>query len=364
VHHSIYLEGFIAFTGGLAFLFALGEIITREKSNQSYIQALLFLLGGIFQTHTVLVGTDMILLFPHLYLIHLPLAAFLGALLKRYFSSIWREDKSFEKISFWEWLPSALVIVLLSPYYASNVETKRQLFLMFPTQGIPLPIKLAIAIVQLPTFYSIYYVFKQIFRYVGWKTIQSSAHFRLVLLVLSLSGISGLIGFITISLNSRYGLDIVSSIFGVLIIWVYFMRQRNPELMHEVKRIVLEAKKYQTTQLGSVNLEEIGAKLKHLMEEEKIYRDDELNLSELATQISLSPHQVSEYLNLHLGKNFFQFVNFYRIKEAKSLCTQEKEKTILSIAYEVGFPSKSTFYDAFRRETGMSPTEYRKKIKS
>ncbi|WP_246048038.1 AraC family transcriptional regulator [Leptospira ilyithenensis] len=364
MHHSIYIQGFIAFTGGLSFLFAIGEIITREKSYQSYIQALLFLLGGIFQTHTVLVGTDAILLFPHLYLIHLPLAAFLGALLKRYFSSIWREDKGFEKINFWELAPSAIIILLLLPYYASNADEKRLLFEKFPVQGIPLLIKLSIVIVQLPIFYSIYYVFKQIFRYVRWEMIQSSAHLRLVFLVLFISGVSGIIGFITISYNSRYGLDIVSSIFGVLIIWVYFMRQRNPELMHEVKRIVQDAKKYQTTQLSSVNLDEIGNGLKHLMEEEKIYREDELNLSELASRISLSPHQLSEYLNLHLGKNFFQFVNFYRIKEAKTLCAEKKEKTILSIAYEVGFPSKSTFYDAFRRETGMSPTEYRKKIKS
>lgn len=65
----------------------------------------------------------------------------------------------------------------------------------------------------------------------------------------------------------------------------------------------------------------------------------------------------------HLNKHFFDFVNEYRIEKAKELLThpERKEYTVLEILYEVGFNSKSSFNTAFKKRTGLTPTEYRRK---
>jgi AraC-like DNA-binding protein len=353
---------FIGFTGGVALLLTLGELVAKEKTTQVFIQASLFFLASIFQFHTYSVGMGSYVFFPHFYLTHLPFTALFGSVLFRYFSIFWTEGKNTVSFRWIELLPSLAVIALLSPFYFSSTDTKMQAILQFPQNGVPFRVKLAITIAVFPVFIATYYVFNQMFRYLRWKTVRESAHLRLVLYVIVIGAIASVVGLFTLYYHKRHGLEVVSGIIGILLIIVYLLRQRDPGMLGEINRIVIEEKKYQTSQLGSIDVKELGVKLNHLMEEKKFYRNDEISLSELAQELSVSQHQLSEFLNQHLGKNFFSFLNFYRIKEAKELCKNAQEKTILSIAYEVGFPSKSTFYDAFKRETGMSPTEYRKSV--
>ncbi|TGN19069.1 AraC family transcriptional regulator [Leptospira idonii] len=353
----------IGFSGGLAFLFCGGELVSKEKSTQTRIQAGLFFLAGIFQTHSFLVGIGGFHLFPHLYLIHLPFSAFFGALFKRYFDCLWSEENGQAGWGVLEFLPAVIVLSLLSSYYTSSAEEKMLLFRLYPQNGVPVVFKLAILTVVLPVFGSAYYVSRKIMESLRFETIKNSPQLRLVILVLGLSSLASLVGIVTLFFNARHGLDFVSCIVAFLLVLVYLLRLREPELFTEVKRIVQEEKKYQISQLKSVDIHSLGESLEKLVSEEKIYRNDELSLAELSGRLSVSPHQLSEYLNQHLGKNFFQYINYFRIQEAKELCRKNPEKTILSIAFEVGFPSKSTFYDAFRRETGMSPTEFRKNKK-
>jgi len=100
--------------------------------------------------------------------------------------------------------------------------------------------------------------------------------------------------------------------------------------------------------------------LSHLMDTERLYLDSELGLPQLAKSISLSPHDLSYLLNEGFGMNFFQFVNTYRIEEAKRLLLSEKHRhlNILGIAYSSGFNSKTTFNTAFKRSTGFSPSQF------
>jgi len=97
------------------------------------------------------------------------------------------------------------------------------------------------------------------------------------------------------------------------------------------------------------------------MIEEKLYRDEDLTLKKLADHLSLKPNQLSEFLNNHLNRNFNSYVNFYRVEEAKKILIEEMERTIISIAYLVGFNSKSVFNTSFSKFTGMSPAQYRKR---
>ena len=107
----------------------------------------------------------------------------------------------------------------------------------------------------------------------------------------------------------------------------------------------------------------VANKLTILLDKNKIYREDNLNLTELAMQIGISNHQLSEYLNQELKISFFQLIHRYRIEEAQERLLTHPDETILSIAYHVGYQSKSSFNDIFKKETGLTPTEFRKKRK-
>lgn len=119
------------------------------------------------------------------------------------------------------------------------------------------------------------------------------------------------------------------------------------------------AQKYEKSALDPDRAERIARKIEAAMSKDLLYRDPNLSLWDLAKHIGVTSHYVSQTLNTHLGKSFFELVNGWRIKDAiKQLTTTDA--TILVITYDVGFNSRSAFYKAFKRETGKTPTDLRK----
>lgn len=104
------------------------------------------------------------------------------------------------------------------------------------------------------------------------------------------------------------------------------------------------------------------ARVSHLMEEQKPYLQQDITIETLARKASLPERTLSRILNQHFGKNFFEFVNSYRIEEAKQLLTdpQYPGRTILELMNEAGFTSKSTFNTLFKKHVGQTPSQYRK----
>ncbi len=102
--------------------------------------------------------------------------------------------------------------------------------------------------------------------------------------------------------------------------------------------------------------------LEPLMQKEKIYTNPDLTLDLLAEKMGISPRTLSGVINGHYGCNFFEYVNNYRVQEAKRLlASQEFCKTsMLDIMYEVGFNSKATFNGFFKKSVGTTPSQYRK----
>lgn len=127
----------------------------------------------------------------------------------------------------------------------------------------------------------------------------------------------------------------------------------------------VRVKKYKTSTLDQDKAEEIVKKLIHLMEYEKVYRDEKVSLKSLAQELSTSYHQLSQVINEELHKNFFDLINSYRIAEAKKRLVDPKEETrsILAIAYDVGFNTKAAFNRVFKKYTHMTPSQFRKKFK-
>lgn len=122
-----------------------------------------------------------------------------------------------------------------------------------------------------------------------------------------------------------------------------------------------QLKKYTKSEIPADRIEKIIRQLYDLMIVEMLYRDNELDLQILSSRLGISNHNLSQILNQHIKENFYDFVNRFRVEEFK-LQLQNPEKShysLLAIAMECGFNSKAAFNAAFKKNTGMTPSEYR-----
>ncbi|MCC8411258.1 helix-turn-helix domain-containing protein [Mucilaginibacter sp. UR6-1] len=123
--------------------------------------------------------------------------------------------------------------------------------------------------------------------------------------------------------------------------------------------------KYQKSAIGQEFLSEIHSQVTRLMQQEKVFKDPELSLNELAEQLNIHPNTLSQVINTMENKNFYDYINDLRIEEFKLISIQpENQKfTLLAMAYEVGFNSKTSFNRNFKKKIGLSPTAYLKQQK-
>lgn len=111
------------------------------------------------------------------------------------------------------------------------------------------------------------------------------------------------------------------------------------------------------------DLIKIKTQLEETMEIQKPYLDSELNLIKLAEMVSVSTHHLSYVINTGFQKNFFQYVNEYRVQYAQTLLKDPNSKlSILGIAYESGFNSKTSFNTTFKKLTGQTPSEFKNRF--
>ncbi len=132
----------------------------------------------------------------------------------------------------------------------------------------------------------------------------------------------------------------------------------------EAAQSTKEQTKYERSGLSFEDAEQYKILLMQKMQKDELYLDCELTLPELAEHTGLTPHQVSQVINSQMNQNFFSFVNSYRIQMAKALMSDPETQNmpIVELAVEVGFKSKSSFYDAFKKATQMTPTQFKKSL--
>lgn len=123
-------------------------------------------------------------------------------------------------------------------------------------------------------------------------------------------------------------------------------------------------KKYATSGLTPENMKHLKASLDSLMKDKKVYLQEDLTLSMLADLLDTTTNHLSQVINSTYSRNFYDFINGYRIEYAKKLMEQKikLDTPILDVLLESGFKSSSTFYNAFKKETGLTPTQFKKSL--
>lgn len=187
-------------------------------------------------------------------------------------------------------------------------------------------------------------------------------NFYKVLLVINATGmffwmVSFLMRFIDPLGTSDYlGYQMVWLVLSCSVIALGYYTLSNPEALWNLQN----QKKYETKLPGIENIDELSVKLDLIMKESKPYLKPKLSLSELSQISGINTHLLSRIINEKFNRNFFEFVNYYRIEEFKSQLskTENNNLTFLAIAYQVGFNSKTTFNTAFKKIVKKTPREY------
>lgn len=175
-----------------------------------------------------------------------------------------------------------------------------------------------------------------------------------------------------IDIHSAYTIVSLSIVFAIFYISLHGIRQytvteyygksANESIsVEDPSQIVVESQeKYKTSSLTSTEQETIYQNLLHLFENKKLFLETKLQLQEVADELNVSTHNLSQTINSITSKPFYDFVNAYRVRHLQQLLADPamKRLTILALGMESGFNSKASLNRIFKAETGLTPKEY------
>lgn len=124
------------------------------------------------------------------------------------------------------------------------------------------------------------------------------------------------------------------------------------------------SEKYRHSNLSTLEVDGLMSRLHDSMRVDKLYKNPSLNAGDMADLLGVTKHQLSQLINQKTGRNFYEFVNQYRIEEFKEKVKagEADQLSLLGLAFDCGFNSKSTFNHIFKKVTGNTPSEYRKSL--
>jgi AraC-like DNA-binding protein len=152
--------------------------------------------------------------------------------------------------------------------------------------------------------------------------------------------------------------------FTVMVYAIAYLAIQQPEKLFPLKLRIRKA--FLPYEADQINSRQIIRNLQRMMEAEKPYRNSNLKYSDLAAKLDISVRLLSRILNEELGQGFNDFINAYRVQEVKDhlLGKENSEHTLLAIALDAGFNSKTSFNRIFKNHTGMTPTEFIRRHKA
>jgi AraC-like DNA-binding protein len=257
----------------------------------------------------------------------------------------------------WHLLPSLLVFTnLLFNYYIKPADVKYSLLrdnMTFHKNFIQLEIFNWFHLLQLGYLFVGFYLLRNYQKKVrdyfsSYNKMQIPAIYAILLLIL-LVRLTNMAAY-KINHELAINMDVSLTVYSILIIFLGYLQPK----------IFLQEKDSQKMPLQKTVNPKTIRELNQLMNAEKPHLNPELTLNDLAEKLEIPPRELSFMLNSELKLNFFNFVNKYRITEAKQLLTDKtNKKTVLEILYQAGFNNKSAFNRVFREFTGFTPTEFR-----
>ena len=210
---------------------------------------------------------------------------------------------------------------------------------------------------------TVYITYSGIILYNQIVSMRQSANKRPLLFSVIMSGLlivsTGVACLYFFTLNRDFILLGAAGI-GLQFIIYFLFKNRFPDFF---KLFVTEMRqtRYKRAITKGIDQQAVNERLAELMEQEKLYRDMDLRMKDVAERLLVTPHQFSRLVNENIKTDFRNYVNTFRVREAMRLLVEDPGRSIITICFEVGFSSKTSFNVTFKKMTGLSPKEYREK---
>jgi AraC-like DNA-binding protein len=346
-------------------------LLTIKRGNRTANRLLAAFIGvmAVLVSGALVFTTRYVLVYPHLSYLHHPFLYLVAPLLFLYVRTLTSgEDRSARK-DWLHFLPFVLSVVYLLPFYLQSADAKLAVF-NSPEYERWFAWRHSLALIQVIPYLSL--TVARLIRFARKsREVNRAVLFQLRLLTagIGLILVGGGIRFLFRDRSLETNL-LLPSVGPILVYALAYLALRKPEAF-EV-RVTPEQvspslpKKYERSTLTPDRAEEYLAKLLRAMEAEKPFTDGDLTLQKLAEKLAIPTAHLSQVVNTRLNQSFSDFINSYRVREAqaKLLDPAKKHYSILAIAEEVGFNSKSTFNAVFKKQTGLTPSEFRDNSKA
>jgi len=357
-------------------VFALLEVFNRPKGRQNFfLKGLLFLLlmhlaGELF------IYSGAYVYAPALAGAQLPFRVLLGPALFFYAHATMSPDKAIGKHLWALTLSGPILVVLVMLPFIFMISPADKLALANPATRDPELWQIAVLTCLSTTF--IFILFTILFLIMALKL--HNAHYQQLLErfsdieqrsldwfrpVLVIWGTVWLMYAIEFSLGALgwfwFGSGTLLPILEVFALAIFMQKALSQKVLNESEKGLPRVTPTRAALLTDEKMQIIASKLECAMKEDKLFLQDNLSLNKLSESICESENHISETLSQFLHTKFFQFVNNFRVEEAKK-ALQDTDKLITNIAFDVGFNSKSTFNTAFKKVVGYSPSAYRNSL--
>lgn len=330
----------------------------------------LFICYSLSILHFFLDRSGLYVQVPHLMRIGLPVLFLFGPLFYFYVKVLTDRTVRLRLLDFVHGIPFLVFVALMLPFYFSSGEEKIIEIERIKTFAAE-PVFLIIATIQVIHLFAYMIPVRTILKQYNEKIKNTKSSLERInlrwlrtgtTLYLAVFGFIQLlttlqaVGIPTVDLyHTSIPLIVTAIIYGL-----GYLGLRQPEIFSPAEEMAA-GKKYEKSALTPEVAREYSSKVKGYVEAEKPYLESELTLPLLADRVGIPAYQLSQVINESLGANFFDFINGYRVEEAKRLLQDPSRSayTILAVAEEAGFNSKSAFNAAFRRFAGQTPSEFR-----
>lgn len=360
---SMHLDYSAIIFSGIFFywLLAVGQLVVRDRDIDHFISSLFFFSIGLWlflqlclSRWYFLIGLQISFKF-----IRAPMFYF-------YYKKIIDPDFQFSRAQIKHFLPGLIMLVFLLPLSSVFFTGQTSSHMVMNDPNLFMKVMSMVVLLIIGHMINLVYLFAILIENRNLFFLRHNrgcnAKYAQVILV-QIVGIIVIIGidFVEEMFHHPTGFGVSSICVTFFAVVFYLSIVRYPEYMRLVKQETQKIR-YAQSRVQSLNLDRIFRQMKHFMEEERIFTDEGLSLPRFAQMLDIAPQQLSEILNHKMNKSFCEYINEYRIEEAKKILVEHTEAKIISVGFDVGFNTKSAFYNAFQKCTGQSPGAFRKTI--
>ncbi len=335
------------------------QLTIKIRSRVNDLMALLFFLLGCLFLYFWSYRTNVISEFPFLLHSDLALTFMIGPVAYAYIKSMTGEDVSISLKSVLQYLPGLFVFCFFILYHTWGNTPAGNEGNLYPDYHSDLTVYIISILADTWFLTYIIFIIKKIYGLMKIEKFSSVKEIRVILFIIIGIATSSSLLFPAHYLKNDVLIGLVSILNGSLSVVYFLFSYRHPEY---TQMVIKGPKGSRDTGIipDNIDINDVVEKLTFIIETKNVYRDPAITLQSLSNSLEISSNHLSLILNEKFKMNFRTFINSYRIEEAKKLLSDNHGKTVLEIAYFVGFNSKSSFNFIFAKTTGSTPTAYRK----